>query len=394
VPAKNPSSNEFVAAIALNQAPDGNGSQLTVSTTYPNDSDINIPIRPSMTVTFSKSLDFSSLSTTSSSSSSSDGSCSGSIHFGKVGLEDCIPVEIILDSQIANRVVLKPFQQLQYGASYELYLTTNIKDNTGNPLSSAKRIKFRIVESSNIYPTYALSTTAIPTGIDFPLTFSIDPNGSGKSVRSVTVTFSASVGTRPKYNGLDNYSVEYFAERPDVRREFSLNPGLFTSSLLNASVFQTGLQWGFGISTVFHDGSRDTGAITVPLVRNIPNVAGSIYSIKLLGFTDDWVPASHEFQNIGDWRVWLRITYPDSGITFDTSKQDLSYSTHVLVRPPYGDTREEILILFDSDGDGIPNYQKNVPTSISFNESIYGARSMFYVFYGNVANGVMDLTLE
>lgn len=59
-----------------------------------------------------------------------------------------------------------------------------------------------------------------------------------------------------------------------------------------------------------------------------------------------------------------------------------------------GQTREEITLHFDSDGDDVPNYQKVIPSSISFTEGTSGDLSQFYVVYGDVMNGTMNLFVE
>ncbi|XDD44734.1 hypothetical protein AB3N58_17490 (plasmid) [Leptospira sp. WS60.C2] len=248
--------------------------------------------------------------------------------------------------------------------------------------------------NSNQVATSTLDTTSIQAGIATPLTFSIYPNDNTKSVRSVTVTFASSLGPRPKYNGLNDYSVDYPVVKLGEMRQFILNPGGFTPSLRDTSTYQLAMTWGFGILTVFHDGSRSSSLMSLKVVKNLPNVTGSIYTIKLMGFTDDWVPTPNEFQGVGDWKIWLRVRYPDSGIIFETERQSLDYSTHVLIRPTPGDKKEEITICFDSDGDNVANYQRLIPSSKSFTEGTFGDFSRFFVFYGEVVNGNMNLIVE
>ncbi|MDZ4725421.1 MAG: Ig-like domain-containing protein [Leptospira sp.] len=394
-PSKSSSSEDYLSPLLagnitnVNQTTNSSSNVFSINSISPNDGATDVGILPTIQMYFSSSLDTSTIRTT-----STLGECSGNIHFGQIGLSTCLPIEIISNTGISGELRLKPLEPLAYGTTYELYLKNKIKDSAGNFLSSEKRIKFRTTEINSISPTYTLDTTSIKAGIDSPLTFSIYPNSDTKSVRSVTVTFAASPGPRPKYNGLNDYSIDYPVVRLGERRQFILNPGGFTPSLIDTATYQPGMTWGFGISAIFHDGSRSSVGINVPVVKNLPNVTGSIYTIKLMGFTDDWVPAANEYQSIGDWKIWLRIRYPDSGIVFETQKQSLAYSTHVLIRPTPGDTREEITIYFDSDGDDVPNYQKVIPSSISFTQGTYGDLSQFYVFYGEVINGNMNLIVE
>ncbi|MEZ7973881.1 MAG: Ig-like domain-containing protein, partial [SAR324 cluster bacterium] len=108
------------------------GIEPTVSSIYPTDNQSGISITDNITVTFSESIDTSSVTT-----NSSNTSCSGSFQLSSDNFSSCIQMSSSPSSSNSDKTfTVNPSDNLSYGITYLTRVTTGVKDTVSNALSS------------------------------------------------------------------------------------------------------------------------------------------------------------------------------------------------------------------------------------------------------------------
>jgi len=104
----------------------------TVSSIYPTDNQSYTSISDNVSVTFSKSMEVSSITT-----NTSDTSCSGSIRVSSDNFSTCVQMSSAPTASNSDKTfTLDPSDNLSYSTTYKIRVTTGVKDSAGNTLSS------------------------------------------------------------------------------------------------------------------------------------------------------------------------------------------------------------------------------------------------------------------
>jgi len=104
----------------------------TVSSSSPSDEDTSVSITSNVSVTFSETMDNSSVTT-----NTSDTSCSGSLQVSSDNFSSC--VQMSSSSSVTNSTktfTLYPTDNLSYSTTYKIRVTTGVMDISGNSLES------------------------------------------------------------------------------------------------------------------------------------------------------------------------------------------------------------------------------------------------------------------
>ena len=125
----------------------------SVSTTADNQNSVSIT--DNITVTFSKAMDTTYVTT-----STSDTNCAGTIRVSSDNFSSCVKMSSEPASSNSNKTfTLDPYDNLSYSTTYKTRVTTGVKDTAGNTLSSQ-------YETASGFTTSAPYATAIAVGSD------------------------------------------------------------------------------------------------------------------------------------------------------------------------------------------------------------------------------------
>jgi hypothetical protein len=145
-----------------------------VSSMSPNDGEASVSTNTSVSVTFSKEMNSSTVTT-----NSSDTSCSGTFQVSSDSFSTCIQMSSSPTASNSNKTFLiTPSSRLTYGTIYKVILTNNINDKSGEVLSSQyttpsgfTAINITVVSSS---PSDSQTSVAINTSISVTLNEPVD----------------------------------------------------------------------------------------------------------------------------------------------------------------------------------------------------------------------------
>jgi len=116
----------------------------SVSTTAENQS--SVAITDNITVTFSKAMDTTSVTT-----NTSNTSCSGSIQLSSNNFSNCVQMSSSPSSSNSDKTfTLDPSDNLTAGTTYKTRVTTGVKDAAGNTLSSQYETSSGFTTSTNL----------------------------------------------------------------------------------------------------------------------------------------------------------------------------------------------------------------------------------------------------
>jgi hypothetical protein len=168
-------------SLSTNKAIVIDGIEPVVSYIYPTENKIGVSITDNISVTFSESMDSSSVTT-----NSLNTSCSGSFQLSSDNFSSCIQMSSSPSSSNSEKTfTVDPSDNLSYSTTYLTRVTTGVKDSNGNTLSSQ-------YETPNGFKT---SVTFVIVG-DSGLILSSSDNGatwdnmtSGVSTNLASVTY-------------------------------------------------------------------------------------------------------------------------------------------------------------------------------------------------------------
>ena len=124
-----------------------------VSSISPTDNQSDVSISGTISVTFSESIDTSSVNT-----NTSNTSCSGSLQLSANNFSSCIQMSSSPSSSNSDKTfTLDPFDNLSLSNTYKIRVTTGIKDTVGNTLSSR-------YETTNGFATCSNNVTFVAVG--------------------------------------------------------------------------------------------------------------------------------------------------------------------------------------------------------------------------------------
>ena len=104
----------------------------TVSSTSPADSESSVAANTDISITFSESMDATSITT-----NAGNNSCSGTLQVSSNDFSTCVMMSEEPDaSNSKQRYTLKPASDLSYSTTYKIRVTTGVKDSAGNALAS------------------------------------------------------------------------------------------------------------------------------------------------------------------------------------------------------------------------------------------------------------------
>ena len=153
----------------------------TVLSNYPADSASSVAPNTSLTVTLSKAMDTTTITT-----NTDNTTCYGSLQVSSDSFSTCVQMDTSPSATDSNKTfTLDPDSNLSYNTTYKVKVTTDVKDSAGNALASAYTHSTGFITSSTL-------DTTVPT------VSSSSPADSATSIAantSLTVTFSESMNT-------------------------------------------------------------------------------------------------------------------------------------------------------------------------------------------------------
>ena len=154
----------------------------SISTTADNQSAVSIT--DNITVTFSKAIEPSYVTT-----STSDTNCAGSIRVSSDNFSTCVKMSSEPVSSNSNRTfTLDPYDNLTFGPTYLTRVTTGVKDTAGNALSSQYETTNGFTTAESISISSSASDNA---SVGFGQTYQYQLNTGG--TYSDTITYSLSL---------------------------------------------------------------------------------------------------------------------------------------------------------------------------------------------------------
>ncbi len=133
-----------------------NNNSATIIGIGPSERAIGVPINRTISVTFSKAVDLSTLTT-----NTEDNTCSGSFQVSSDGFSSCVTMAGLPLVGNSNRsFVFTPVTQLDDATDYDIKITTAVKDSNGQTISSA-HISARCFTSGTQLDQTAPSVTTI-----------------------------------------------------------------------------------------------------------------------------------------------------------------------------------------------------------------------------------------
>ena len=153
----------------------------TVSSSSPSDGDTSVSITSNVSVTFSETMDTSSVST-----NTLDTSCFGTYQVSSDGFSSCVQMSSSPTSSNSDKTfTITPKDNLSYSTVYRIRISTSTKDISGNSLGSEWT-------TSSGFQTGTEPDTTPPT---VSSTYPSDNDTSVSNITSISVTFSESMDT-------------------------------------------------------------------------------------------------------------------------------------------------------------------------------------------------------
>ena len=153
----------------------------SISTTADNQSSVSIT--DNITVTFSKAIEPSYVTT-----STSDTNCAGSIRVSSDNFSTCVKMSSEPVSSNSNRTfTLDPYDNLTFGPTYLTRVTTGVKDTAGNALSSQYETTNGFTTAESISISSSASDNA---SVGFGQTYQYQLNRGGTYSDSITYSLS------------------------------------------------------------------------------------------------------------------------------------------------------------------------------------------------------------
>jgi len=110
----------------------GDTTPPSVSSTSPSDNDTSVSVNSTISVTFSESIDNTTVTT-----NTSDTSCSGSIQVSSDSFSSCVQMNASPTVSNSNKTfTITPSDNLSYSTTYKIRVRTGVKDSSGNSLRS------------------------------------------------------------------------------------------------------------------------------------------------------------------------------------------------------------------------------------------------------------------
>ena len=151
----------------------------TVSSIYPTDNQSGVSISDNISVTFSETMDTTSVTT-----NTSNTSCSGTIQFSSDSFNTCVKMSSSPSvSNLYKTFTVSPSSSLSYSTTYKIRVTTGVKDSSGNSLSSQYETSSGF-KSSGMYVVVGQSGTIL-TSTD-GTTWSSQTSGTTQNLNGVS----------------------------------------------------------------------------------------------------------------------------------------------------------------------------------------------------------------
>ena len=130
----------------------------TVLSNYPADSASSVAPNTSLTVTLSKAMDTTTITT-----NTDNTTCYGSLQVSSDSFSTCVQMDTSPSATDSNKTfTLDPDSNLSYNTTYKVKVTTDVKDSAGNALASAYTHSTGFITSSTLDTTVPTVSSSSP----------------------------------------------------------------------------------------------------------------------------------------------------------------------------------------------------------------------------------------